>query len=111
MHICASTKCIQMNFASTMTHTGIVHLQSIFMSDFLFVIQIHEGKESVVNHNNLHVISWSSLHYMFQLTYQTATISSKIKQANSWYFSLYIVIYMFMRYIELSIVIAVSLNS
>ena len=57
MHICASTKCIQMNFASTMTHTGIVHLQSIFMSDFLFVIQIHEGKESVVNHNNLHVIS------------------------------------------------------
>jgi hypothetical protein len=58
MHICESTKCIQMNFASTITHTGLVHLQSIFfMRDFLFVIQIHEGKESVVSHNNLHVIS------------------------------------------------------
>ena len=46
-----------MNVASTMTHTGIVHLQSIFMCDFLFVIQIHKGKESVVNHNSLHIIS------------------------------------------------------
>jgi len=40
-----------------MTHTGIVHLQTIFMCDILFVIQIHRGKERVVSHNNLHVIS------------------------------------------------------
>jgi hypothetical protein len=57
MNICESTKYIQINFASTMIHTGIVHLQSIFMFDFLFVIQIHKCKESVVSHNNLHVIS------------------------------------------------------
>jgi hypothetical protein len=82
MHIYERTKCIQMNFASTMTPTGIVHLQSIFMCDFLFVIQLRKGKESVVSHKNLHVISSSSLRYMFQLTYQRATISGKIKQAS-----------------------------
>jgi hypothetical protein len=33
--------------ASIMTHTGIIHLHSIFMCDMLFMMQIYKGKESV----------------------------------------------------------------